>query len=163
MATTPKSWDQILAEGSVVEIGGAQHEIKPLTNQDWAEFAGSIRRQQLAELSQFSGWMRANERASATADILRHPFGDREILDYSQTPNGAIWIVRRALRKANAKFQQNSLDTLDHDDLLLKAAFVLQISGVINLPGSGDMEDVQEPQGEDDPTLSAPGAESMPT
>lgn len=159
MATTaPKSWDQILAEGSVIEVNGAQHEIKPLTNQDWAEFAGSIRRQQIVELSQFSGWMRASERAAATADILRHPFGDREILDHSQTPPGAAWIVKRALRKAGSKAQE--LNGIEHDDLMLKAAFILQVSGVINIP-SGEPE--KESQGEDDPMLSAPGDGSSPT
>lgn len=155
MSTTePKSWDQILAEGTEIEVDGESYDIKPLTVDDWAEFAAWVRKRQCVELRDNATVLALMpmDKARAAVEIMRHPFGDTEILEHTNTPEGARWVLERALKNANSKGAP--LGKMHHMDRANKANYVLQLSGIVRWP---NFEETKQEDEQPDPTAELTG------
>jgi len=126
-----KDWSQILAEGAEIKIGEETYELAPLTNGEFGEFIAAMKnRQILAFEGAANPGMLPTLRAEVMSKILLNAWSDSRVIEVACTLEGAPWILRRSLEKGGAKNATGLVDNLSHGDLIDKAGFVLELSGL---------------------------------
>jgi len=141
-----KSWDQILAEGAVVNVGSASHKLMPLRAKDFAELSAAIKDDNLKGYMRTTlGRVDSTVAASVHFKISHSVISDAMIIEACSGVVWASWVLRKSLELGGAVNAAEIVDGLDHADTMNKTAFVLQLSGLLYAPGEKQDDKAPDP------------------
>lgn len=135
-----KDWSQILAEGSLVFVGKNSYPIKPLRHKDFGQFAAAIKVDNLlgyhdTMLGRVDPATAARVHTSLSEQIIT----DAKLIEAIGSHKWASWVLVRALELGGTDKPIHIVENLPAAEVINKAAFVLQLSGMIYVPGNDEV------------------------
>lgn len=153
-----KSFDQLLAEGSVIVLDGANHDIAALPAEDWAAFVAHFKKQNLALVFSAGAGVNAAVLAATAAKVTVGVWSDADIIEQASSIDGARWILETSLKRAGNLNPKTVIDAMPHGLKIDKAAIILELSGLVRWRQStGDDDDKTKGGADENPPTELTG------